>query len=372
MPHPASIDVFCNVIDNFGDIGVSWRLCKDLAARLPESKIRLFTNKPDTLKTIEPSYQSYRVEVMGYHTLEDALFDGITPAYAVIEAFGCDLPQSYISKMRGQTDIWINLEYLSAEAWIESYHLTPSFQNNGVPKYFFMPGLSMKSGGLLCELDALDRLNSFKGEFKSSWINKYCGNALAPLISNGYKVINFFTYPHAPIEAIINGLQNSSTKDERLVFQFPISVYKNFPQIKNLKISNNHKINICDFVPHSEFDYLLQVGDLNFVRGEDSFVRAIWSGKPFYWNIYKQTEDTHLVKLRAWLKIAGFGDKYFEASLQLNDPRRGNALLIENIGDILGGYLKKEFYGLREHCQREIPDLTGQLIEFLARKSKKL
>jgi len=37
------------------------------------------------------------------------------------------------------------------------------------------------------------------------------------------------------------------------------------------------------------------------VRGEDSWIRAIWAGKPFIWQPYWQTEDTHLIKLQAFL-----------------------------------------------------------------------
>ena len=58
------------------------------------------------------------------------------------------------------------------------------------------------------------------------------------------------------------------------------------------------------FVSQPEYDQLLWMADLNFVRGEDSVVRALWAGKPLVWQIYPQTEGTHLIKLDAWLKIS--------------------------------------------------------------------
>jgi uncharacterized repeat protein (TIGR03837 family) len=54
-------------------------------------------------------------------------------------------------------------------------------------------------------------------------------------------------------------------------------------------------------VPQQDYDRLLWACDLNFVRGEDSFVRAQWAGRPFVWHIYPQDEDLHHKKLRAFL-----------------------------------------------------------------------
>ena len=49
------------------------------------------------------------------------------------------------------------------------------------------------------------------------------------------------------------------------------------------------------------FDHLLWAADLNFVRGEDSFVRAQWAGAPFVWQIYPQADGAHEAKLEAFL-----------------------------------------------------------------------
>ena len=48
---------------------------------------------------------------------------------------------------------------------------------------------------------------------------------------------------------------------------------------------------------------LLANCDLNFVRGEDSLVRAIYSGKPFIWQPYIQGNDAHLEKLNAFINF---------------------------------------------------------------------
>jgi uncharacterized repeat protein (TIGR03837 family) len=54
-------------------------------------------------------------------------------------------------------------------------------------------------------------------------------------------------------------------------------------------------------VSQTEFDVLLAHSDLNFVRGEDSLVRALWAGKAFIWHIYPQDDGAHGPKLQAFL-----------------------------------------------------------------------
>ena len=46
---------------------------------------------------------------------------------------------------------------------------------------------------------------------------------------------------------------------------------------------------------------MLWACDVNFVRGEDSLVRALWAGKPLVWHIYPQHDDAHDAKLEAFL-----------------------------------------------------------------------
>jgi uncharacterized repeat protein (TIGR03837 family) len=56
-------------------------------------------------------------------------------------------------------------------------------------------------------------------------------------------------------------------------------------------------------LPQTDFDHLLWSCDLNFVRGEDSLVRAIWAAKPFIWQIYPQHDGAHHAKLDAFLTM---------------------------------------------------------------------
>ncbi len=52
------------------------------------------------------------------------------------------------------------------------------------------------------------------------------------------------------------------------------------------------------WLTQTDYDRLLWACDLNFVRGEDSLVRALWAGAPFVWQIYAQDDGAHAVKLQ--------------------------------------------------------------------------
>ena len=63
------------------------------------------------------------------------------------------------------------------------------------------------------------------------------------------------------------------------------------------------------FVTQPDYDKILWTADINFVRGEDSMVRAIWAGKPMVWQIYPQDEGAHFIKLDAWIKHVKPGER---------------------------------------------------------------
>jgi uncharacterized repeat protein (TIGR03837 family) len=59
------------------------------------------------------------------------------------------------------------------------------------------------------------------------------------------------------------------------------------------------RVHVLPFVEQERYDQLLWACDVNFVRGEDSCVRAQWAAKPFIWQIYPQHDGVHLAKLEA-------------------------------------------------------------------------
>jgi uncharacterized repeat protein (TIGR03837 family) len=51
------------------------------------------------------------------------------------------------------------------------------------------------------------------------------------------------------------------------------------------------------------YDRLLWACDLNFVRGEDSFLRAQFAARPLVWQAYRQEDRAHFAKLDAFLDM---------------------------------------------------------------------
>src|SRR5690606_4716652 len=62
-------------------------------------------------------------------------------------------------------------------------------------------------------------------------------------------------------------------------------------------------VQVIAFMRQEQYDHLLWCCEFNAVRGEDSFVRAQWAGRPLLWHIYRQDEDIHLDKLDAFLEL---------------------------------------------------------------------
>jgi uncharacterized repeat protein (TIGR03837 family) len=144
-------DVFCRVIDNLGDVGVCWRLCRDLASR--GDTVRLWVDDARALAWMAPG---------GAAGVEVGAFEAAgVPGDVVVEAFGCDPPAAFVTRMAAVRPVWINLEYLSAEDWVERSHGLPSPQPDGQTKWFFFPGFTERTGGLLREPGLLDERAAF-------------------------------------------------------------------------------------------------------------------------------------------------------------------------------------------------------------------
>ncbi|WP_126445467.1 elongation factor P maturation arginine rhamnosyltransferase EarP [Sulfuricystis multivorans] len=274
-------DLFCRVIDNLGDAGVSWRLARQLAVEFGW-RVRLFIDDPAPIGLLAPG-QSV-VEVRRW--LED--FSGVAAADVVIETFACDLPPAYVAAMRSRArpPVWINLEYLSAENWVVGCHGLPSPQQ-GLSKFFFFPGFVPGTGGLLKERDyAAPPAPSFDGPLK---VSLFCyENPQLPALLEVWRDGEQPIFCH-----VCAGLPRQQV-EAWLGAPFPVGA----------KVECGSLIlTALPFLPQTEYDALLGRCQLNFVRGEDSFVRAQWAERPFVWQAYRQAEDAHLAKLDAFLRL---------------------------------------------------------------------
>jgi len=301
MP-PLSIDLFCRVVDNYGDIGVCWRLARCLQ-RDQGCAVRLFVDDFAVFKRIEPALDRdaavQNVQNIQILHWTDAVIDRHygTPADAVIEAFACTLPDNVIAAMtRAETPpVWIDLEYLSAEDWVDTHHAIPSpHPTAGMNKTLFFPGFTPQTGGLIRE-EGLIRQRSF---FQASLAEQNAWRSMQglPPANPHYLDISLFCYNDAPIPDLI-GILEQGQRIPRLFVPQGVG-FEGMWQALTPPRTEIHRI---PFLLQDDYDRLLWTCDINFVRGEDSFVRAQWAAKPMVWHIYPQAEDHHFVKLRAFL-----------------------------------------------------------------------
>ncbi|GAA5235773.1 elongation factor P maturation arginine rhamnosyltransferase EarP [Verticiella sediminum] len=294
MPQPRC-DIFCRVIDNYGDVGVCWRLARRLADGHGWS-VRLWVDAPEKLARIACGAAADGVQIVAW----SATPPDLAPGDIVIEAFACDPPPAFVARIRPE-GVWLNLEYLSAEPWVESHHGLPSPQLGGRTKYFFFPGFTARTGGLLREPGLLARRDAFQADPQAiaRYLQEQAGlpAALAGEIGHGARALaTLFCYPDAPARALLASLRGTGQ---------PWALAVTGDAMPGLA-GQAHGLPIVrvPFLPQADYDPLLWAARLNAVRGEDSFVRAQWAGRPLLWHIYRQDDDVHLDKLAAWLDAA--------------------------------------------------------------------
>jgi uncharacterized repeat protein (TIGR03837 family) len=311
-------DVFCRVIDNFGDLGVCWRLCADLAAR--GHRVRLWVDDATALQWMAPSALDGtwpRIQVLGWGQSQDAdHLAYLPPADVWIEGFGCEITPEFIASYvystgaRGhfsvKPPVWINLEYLSAEPFVERCHGLPSPVMSGPAKgwtkHFFYPGFTAHTGGLLRESGLVTRQQAFAEDGRrTAWLAQHGVDAKA-----GETLVSLFCYEPAALHALLAQLDAMPTPTRLLVTagraSAAVRTATTATQDPPLSLQQL-RITYLPTLTQGDFDHLLWACDLNFVRGEDSLVRALWAGKPLVWQIYPQEDAAHIPKLDAFLDM---------------------------------------------------------------------
>ena len=312
-------DIFCRVVDNFGDVGVCWRLSRQLANERGHD-VRLWVDDLATLARIEPALDpgGCRQTVTGVDVRlwTDEAVAAEHPRDIVVEAFACETPPGFVERMvdGARRHAWINLEYLSAERWVEGCHRLPSpHPRLALVKHFFFPGFTPATGGLLRERDLFARRDAFAADDlqRSSWWREVA-RMPAPATSSGTKVVSMFAYPNPAADALLRAWIEGPSDvvclaPEGILRESIARVLGTTPALGHPVTCGRLQLASLPFVPQDDYDKLLWISDVNFVRGEDSFVRAQWAGRPFVWHIYPQAEEAHAPKLTA------FVDRYVEA-----------------------------------------------------------
>lgn len=358
-------DIFCKVVDNFGDIGVCWRLARQLADE-HGILVRLW---------VDDWSLAHRFAGGGHAgiTLQHwtPVADFSAAAEVVIETFGCGIPEAYQQAMRCRQSVWLNVDYLSAEAWVETFHGQPSPQANGLIRHFFYPGFTAHTGGLLREAGLADLQKAASQHAAAFWQRLGC----QPFAGLN---LSLFCYAHAPVAALLDSLADAEQAVRVLVPESVAPVVATVlgrPHLGVGEVVRYRQCCICviPFLSQPDYDCLLSLCDLNFVRGEDSWIRAIWAGKPMVWLPYQQTEGTHLLKLEAFLDhalatasdevacaVRGLMLAWADGELQTTDLQRFMAL----------------HAGITAHTQlfaqalSQQPDLTTKLVFFIEKLRK--
>jgi len=304
--------IFCNIIDNYGDIGVCWRLARQLADECAMDVTLIVDDLASfavLAPTIQPDQSIQRLDqITVWHWTDSLLFN--EPFDLIIEGFGCRLPDPLMMQMQqqassGKPPHWINLEYLSAEDWVNDCHgMISTHPTTGLKQTFWFPSVTVNSGGLLREDDLVQTRDDFQ-QSDTAQADFWHSLGIADAARFTRKV-SLFSYENPALPHLLTALADDVSTTLLLVpmsRSIPdISTWSAQPLTAGDRIQQGSlTIKILPFLSHDLYDRLLWSCDLNFVRGEDSCVRAQWAGRPWIWHIYPQDEATHISKLHAWI-----------------------------------------------------------------------
>ena len=330
-----SIDIFCEIIDNFGDIGVVYRISKELKKIFQNVRIRIVLNRLEEFKAInkkvkDTDYQEIDglICVTEKYVKENIETFGVSDVF--IEAFGCNVPEEYVKAAKENSKLWINLEYLSGEKWIEDFHLCESLiDSKTLKKIFFMPGFSEKSGGVIIDSGFLERMK-FGKENRDEVFKKY----FKDFDLKDKFIGTVFSY-EKNFENLLETLKNY--KKETVLLLMGEKTQKSFSEILKKNLTEDYgnivkygKITMIysNFFSQEEYEEIISASDFNFTRGEDSFVRGIILGKPFMWHIYLQEEKAHMDKIKAFTER-------FKESVEVSEEEKN---IIESYCNLLEDY----------------------------------
>ncbi len=381
-----SLDIFCHVIDNFGDVGVVYRFAKEFKRANPGWKLRVFIDDLNALRCIHPQTDTAAtmqeigdVTYIDWSALDGAFVGQAGVAEVLVEAFACHIPEAVLSEASRRRTMIINLEYLSAESWVEGYHLKESLLGRGeMRKYFFMPGFTLNTGGVIIDSD-VEAVKKREERKRCDFLGDYLKSFNFTLHEDGNLLFGtVFSYDH-DFTGLLEDIQ--STRKRTCLFVFgdksidamKKTLLKFLPNPQNGPVIQLNSITILfmPFLPQHRYDELLCLADFNIVRGEDSLVRAVLAEKPFIWHAYEQENNYQQVKVKAFLENFRiyFDDvevynHYYNLMMRFNDSDfqtegRRYDLFLADLNKI-GHAAKKMSYFIRENC-----DLVKNLGRFL-------
>lgn len=364
---PRTWDLFCQVIDNFGDVGVCWRAAAELVAR--GQTVRLWMDDASALQWMAPAPHPAGLTV---HPWPSTAAD--VPARVgevVVEAFGCEIPDVFLQAIArqaaaGQAPVWINLEYLSAEDYVARCHRLPSRLMSGpaagLTRWFFYPGFTADTGGLIAEHDLPARQAAFAAQGRSAW-------RAAHGLQDSDCAISLFCYEPPALPQLLQQLLPAHHRADwqpRLLLTPGRATAAVAAAQQTEPLFKTIATQALPTRPQPQFDEMLWACDLNLVRGEDSLVRALWAGQPLVWHIYPQHDNAHHAKLDAFLD-------WLQAPASLRSFHHAwNGLTPADTLPSLSPALLQEWQACTLAARQQLRaqnDLISQLLQFVAEKS---
>ena len=319
------ISILCKVVDNYGDIGVAYRLAKRLvkvcksteSSQLNSSNqfnINLIVDDLQAFNkicnTVSPEKGIQLVEGISVYNWNDYALcysefsknDGEKLA-VILECFQCGRPDwmekiLFEDKLKRTVQV-IMIDYLTAEPYAETFHCLKSLTRSAkVQKVNFMPGFTEKTGGLIIDEDWNELAER----------NKAGGVLVFTYEKNWQPLVEALEEVQAAQKPQVKN--NITQKKTILVAQG--RGQKSFLEAVNVVIqkagesadTEDCKLNVqvLPYMNQHDWDKLLRECSVLFIRGEESLSRACLSGIPFVWHAYPQSEEYQLVKVKALLE----------------------------------------------------------------------
>jgi uncharacterized repeat protein (TIGR03837 family) len=379
-------DIVAKVVDNYGDAGVCWRLARELAVE-HGAAVTLWLDDLAALARIapgvDPGRDAQRVAGVALRRWTDPLAPPYDLPDVVVEGFGCGVPDAYAEAMarRAPPPAWFVLEYLSAEPWVEGTHgLASPHPRLPLARWFWFPGFTPKTGGLLRERGLLAARDAFRADRAAQAALWGKLGLPSPDAARGIR-LSLFCYPNSGLPALLDAWADGETPVTCVV---PEGVATGaldawtrgaLPHpLGTPYVRGRLTLAVVPFVAQDDYDRLLWACDVNFVRGEDSFVRAQWAAQPFVWHIYPQAEAAHRAKLDAFLDRYAAGLEPAAAAAVRRFWRAWNG--VAGAGEIGSAWL--EFAAVRPQLARHgtrwaaglsaLPELAEKLAEAVANR----
>ena len=303
------ISILCKVVDNFGDIGVVYRLAKQLKKINPKNTINLIVDNLESFNKICSAVQCglemQNIEGLNVYDWNAADFchkafsrkDGeLMPV--ILECFQCGRPDwmeriLFEEKLQRTVHI-IMIDYLTAEKYAEDFHCLKSLTRSAkVQKVNFMPGFTEKTGGLVIDADWLE-----VPEWKEN----------GPVLVFTYER-DWTSFIQGCLSAASRwgDLPEPSYKSKLFLAQGRgkesfLAAVRNVVESSQRECIENSFIEELPYLNQSEWDRVMKSCSALVIRGEESMSRACLSGIPFIWHAYPQSDEYQLVKVKALLE----------------------------------------------------------------------